>query len=85
MHLVRATQNSLAGLAHAWRLEAAVRQEVFILVMSIPTAHFLGVDVFQKTVLVASVIALIVIELLNTCPRSCVTRDGRTPARNSSN
>jgi diacylglycerol kinase (ATP) len=59
--------NTCAGLSHALRTERAVRQEAFVLVLSIPLAFFVGAGVWQRVVLVSVVLLVMAVELLNTC------------------
>ena len=64
--LVRAFGFSRDGYTHALRSERAVRQEVFVLAVAIPLAAAFAGDVFRFALLVASVLAVLAVELLNT-------------------
>ena len=64
--LWRAFLNSRDGLSFACRSEAAVRLEVWLLVLSIPAALLVAPDWGRRLVLVATVLFLLAIELLNT-------------------
>jgi len=72
--IVRATGSSLAGLLTAVRHEAAFRQEVVLAVVLIPLALILGGTGVERALLVGSVIALLVVELLNTAVEAVVDR-----------
>ncbi|VIO72643.1 Diacylglycerol kinase [Bradyrhizobium ivorense] len=62
----RATINSRNGLAFALRSEQAIREEVVALVLSVPLAWLAGATVMRRVELVATVVLVLVIELLNT-------------------
>ncbi len=62
----RATINSRNGLAFAIRSEQAIREEVVALALSLPLAWLVGATVMRRVELVATVVLVLVIELLNT-------------------
>jgi diacylglycerol kinase (ATP) len=62
----RATINSCNGLAFAIRSEQAVREEVVALLLSLPAAWLVGATMMRRVELVASVVLVLVVELLNT-------------------
>lgn len=64
--LVRAFAASVAGLASAMKTEAAFRTEVAVLVAAIPVSFALTPDFFRRAELVASLLAVLAVELLNT-------------------
>jgi diacylglycerol kinase (ATP) len=66
LRLWRATINTRNGLAFAIRSEAAVREELFALVISIPLAWLIGATTMRRVELVAAVVLVLVVELLNT-------------------
>jgi diacylglycerol kinase (ATP) len=72
--LVWATRNSLAGLAAAWEHEAAFRQEVLLAAVLVPAGLWLGKDGMQRVLLVGSVLAVLVVELLNSAIEAVVDR-----------
>ena len=49
------------------RMDAAVRQEIVLLIAAVPLALLIGADNWRRAVLIASVLGIIVVELLNTC------------------
>jgi diacylglycerol kinase (ATP) len=65
---------SIAGLAIAWRTEAAFRQEALAALVLIPIACFLPVPLLQKALLVTSVLMVLVVELLNSSIENAVDR-----------
>ncbi len=72
--LAWATRNSLAGLAAAWKHEAAFRQEVLLAVVLVPAGLWLGKDGIERVLLVGSVLAVLVVELLNSAIEAVVDR-----------
>lgn len=72
--LIDATRWSLAGLAAAFRHEAAFRQEVFCALLLVPLGLWLGGTGAEKALLVASVLMVLVVELLNSAIEAAVDR-----------
>jgi|SRR5215472_4275188 diacylglycerol kinase (ATP) len=71
--LWKALLYSLAGLREGWQ-EAAVRLEVWTLVLAVPIALWLPVDTVQKLLLIGSVVAILVIELANSAIEAAIDR-----------
>ena len=65
---------SLDGLAAAFRHEDAFRQEVFLAVILIPAALFLPAGGTGKALMVASVLLVLIVELLNSAIEAAVDR-----------
>ncbi|NVO07524.1 MAG: diacylglycerol kinase [Rhodoferax sp.] len=70
-----ATGYSLAGLRAGWG-ETAFRQEALAAVLLLPLSFWLGNGWLETAVLAGSVIALMVVELLNTAIESAIDRVG---------
>jgi len=66
LRLWRATINTRNGLAFAIRSEQAIREELVILALSVPMAWLIGATVMRRVELVATVVLVLVVELLNT-------------------
>ncbi len=64
--LVKAFGHSCSGIASAWRTEGAFRQEVLAAAVLLPLAAFVPVPLLQRVLLAASVLFVMVVELLNT-------------------
>jgi diacylglycerol kinase (ATP) len=64
--LFRATVDSWHGLRVAARSEAAVREELVLLVLAVPLAVLVAEGALKRFVLIAVILLLIVVELLNT-------------------
>jgi diacylglycerol kinase (ATP) len=74
--LLRATKYSLAGLRGAFASEAAFRLEVALAVVLLPLGLWLGKTRVEKALLVASVLLVLIVELLNTAIEAAVDRIG---------
>lgn len=72
--LIDATRWSLAGLAAAFRHEAAFRQEAICAAVLIPLGLWFGDDALERALLVASVLLVLVVELLNSAIEAAVDR-----------
>jgi len=72
--VVSATRNSFDGLAAAVRHEDAFRQELMLAVMLVPLGLWLGRTGFERALLVASVLFVLVVELLNSAIEAAVDR-----------
>lgn len=73
--LWHATRYSLEGLKFGWH-ETAFRQELICAIFLIPCAFFLGKTWVERSLLVGSVMAVMVVELLNTAIESTLDRIG---------
>jgi diacylglycerol kinase (ATP) len=73
LRLWKAFLYSLAGLHAAWQ-EPAVRLEVWILVLAVPLALWLPVDAVRKLLLIGSVTAILVIEIVNSAIEAAIDR-----------
>jgi diacylglycerol kinase (ATP) len=69
-----ALRYSLAGIRDAFRHEDAFRQEVLLAAVLIPVALLLPVGGVGKALMVASVMILLVVELLNSAVEAAVDR-----------
>ncbi len=73
---VKALGFTWLGLKAAYKHEEAFRQEVLLLLVSIPLALWLGDSGIEKAFLIASVLLLLIIELLNSAIEAVVDRFG---------
>ena len=73
--ILHATRYSWAGLRAGWN-EPAFRQECVLALVLLPASLFVGRSWVEIAVLAASVIAVMVVELLNTAVESVVDRVG---------
>lgn len=67
---------SLKGLSAAYRHEAAFRQEVWLAMVLVPAALWLGQTWLEKTLLISTVLVLLIVELLNSAIEAVVDRIG---------
>jgi diacylglycerol kinase (ATP) len=74
--LMLAFVNSWKGFRGAFRSEAAFRQEVALAVVLLPLGVYLGKTPLEKALLVASVLLVLIVELLNTGIETVVDRIG---------
>ena len=72
--LVAATGHSLRGFRAAFRSEEAFRQEVLLALVLLPVAPWLGQSPVERTLLIASVLLVLITELLNTAIEYTVDR-----------
>lgn len=77
--LIKAFNNTCAGLDHALRTERAVRQEAIVLLIAIPLAFLLGAGIWQRVAMIGSILVVMAVELLNTCAEKLC--DHVTPER----
>ena len=69
-----AFQYSLAGLSAAWRNEDAFRQEVMLAIVLIPLALFLPATGIGKALMIASVLLVVIVELVNSAIEAAIDR-----------
>ena len=67
---------SVDGLTAAWRDEAAVRQEVISAMLFIPLAVLCAPDTVSRALMIASILVVLIVELLNTAVEAVVDRIG---------
>lgn len=65
---------SMAGLGAAYRNEDAFRQEVWLAIVLIPLALFLPASGIGKALMIASVLLVIIVELINSGLEATVDR-----------
>jgi diacylglycerol kinase (ATP) len=64
--LLRATVNSWRGILAAAKSEAAIREELVALALSVPFAFFIASLAWKRLALIGVILLLIAVELLNT-------------------
>jgi diacylglycerol kinase (ATP) len=69
-----AAKNSWCGIVYAFEEESAFRQELFLLVVLSPIALFLPISPLEKCALIASLILVLVVELLNSSVEAAIDR-----------
>jgi diacylglycerol kinase (ATP) len=74
--LLRAFGYSFQGFRHAWREEAAFRQEVALSLLVIPAGLYLGRSGVERALLVSPMLLILVVEILNSAVEAVVDRSG---------
>jgi diacylglycerol kinase (ATP) len=74
--LLRAFGYSYQGFVHAWREEAAFRQEVFLSMLVMPLGLYLGRSGVERALLVCPMLLILVVEILNSAVEAVVDRSG---------
>lgn len=72
--VVSATRNSLHGFVAAIRHEDAFRQELILAAVLVPLGLWLGTTGFERALLVATVLLVLIVELLNSAVEATVDR-----------
>jgi len=77
--LVNALRFSMEGLAGAFRHEEAFRLELFLAVALIPASFFFAVSGAARALMIASVLLVLIVELLNSAVEVIVDRISTDP------
>ncbi len=72
--IINAFGYSMNGFSHAFRHEAAFRQELIIAIPALCVLWFLPVTAVEKILLMASVLLVLIVELLNSAVEAVVDR-----------
>ena len=70
--LINAFGYSLQGFNAAFKHEDAFRQEVFMALVLIPLAFYLGKSAVEQALMIASVLLVLIVELLNSAVEAAV-------------
>ena len=74
--ILRAFVFTAQGFGHAWRHEAAFRQEVILTIVLIPIALWLGQTILQRALLIGVCFIVLIVEFLNSAIEATVDRFG---------
>ncbi|MDH5483651.1 MAG: diacylglycerol kinase [Gammaproteobacteria bacterium] len=74
--ILKATQYSAQGIKAAFVHEEAFRQEVLLSIILLPLAFWLGDTGLEIAFLIASIILLLIVEILNSAIEAVVDRIG---------
>jgi diacylglycerol kinase (ATP) len=74
--VVRAFGYSLQGFRHAWREEAAFRQELTLALAVVPAGLYLGRSGVERALLVWPMLQILLVEILNSAVEAVVDRSG---------
>ncbi len=70
--LINAFGYSVEGFKAAFKHEDAFRQEVFLAIVLIPLAFYLGNTSIEKALMITSVLLVMIVELLNSAVEAAV-------------
>jgi len=76
LRLWRAFGYSFQGFRHAWREEAAFRQELCLAAVLVPCGLYLGRSGVERALLICPMLQILVIEILNSAIEAAVDRTG---------
>lgn len=74
--IINAIGYSCLGLKAAYQQEAAFRQELVLIVVLTPVALYFGSSYADKAILIASLIFILLVEILNSAVEAVVDRFG---------
>ena len=74
--ILRATIYSAQGFAHAWKHEAAFRQEATLTIILIPIAIWLGQTIVERALLIGVCLLVLIVEFLNSAVEATIDRFG---------
>jgi diacylglycerol kinase (ATP) len=74
--ILRATRFSAQGFAHAWKHEAAFRQELALAAVLTPAAFWLGRTALERAALFSVLLLVLIVELLNSAIEAAIDRHG---------
>jgi diacylglycerol kinase (ATP) len=75
--ILHASRYSAQGFLHAWRHEAAFRQELLLTAVMLPLALWIGRNAFEVLLLCATLFLVLIVELLNSAIEATVDRVGQ--------
>jgi len=67
---------SIKGFKAAWKHEEAFRQEVLAFIIAVPSAFWLTDNNIERILLIASVVLVMIVELINSAVEAVVDRIG---------
>ncbi|MDX8000486.1 diacylglycerol kinase [Xenorhabdus sp. Reich] len=74
--IIKAAGYSAKGIKAAWRNEAAFRQEAIASIFAVIVAFSLDLGLFERLLLISSVMLVIIVEILNSAIEAVVDRIG---------
>lgn len=74
--IIKATGYSIQGLKAAYKYEAAIRQELALLFVSILLAFIIELSALERIVMLGSVVLVLIVELINSAIEVVVDRIG---------
>lgn len=74
--LINASKYSIAGFQAAYKHEEAFRQEVWLMLAAVPLSFWVADNAIEWLLLIGSLFAVMIIELLNTAVENAIDRFG---------
>lgn len=74
--VLMATRYSAQGFVHAWKHEAAFRQEIGLTLVLLPLALWLGRSGAERLMLIGCCLLVLIVELLNSAIETAIDRFG---------
>ncbi len=74
--IIKATGYSIQGLRAAFKHEAAIRQEILLLLISLILAIMFDVSVIERILMIGVVVLVLIVELVNSAIETVVDRIG---------
>ncbi|GAK84816.1 diacylglycerol kinase [Vibrio ponticus] len=74
--IFNATRYSWQGLVAAFKNEAAFREEILLAAVMLPVAFWLDVTQVERILLIATVVLVLIVELINSAVEAVVDRIG---------
>ncbi|CAE6881038.1 diacylglycerol kinase [Vibrio sp. B1FLJ16] len=74
--IIKATGYSIQGLRAAFKHEAAIRQEILLLLISLILAIMFDVSVIERILMIGVVVLVLIVELVNSAIEAVVDRIG---------
>jgi diacylglycerol kinase (ATP) len=75
-HIINAFRYTFDGLKSAWKNELAFRGELVVAILMIPLGIWLGQSAVEQALLIASILLILLTELLNSALEAVVDRIG---------
>ena len=74
--IINAAGYSWLGIKAAYKHEAAFRQELLLCLLLLPVALYFGASYADKAILIASLVFILLVEILNSALEAVVDRQG---------
>ncbi len=76
-HVQRATRFSIRGLRAAWREEFSFRIEIYLALLFMPLAFWVGQNALERSILIMCAMLVLICELFNSALEAVVDRIGK--------
>ncbi|MDC9595010.1 diacylglycerol kinase [Xenorhabdus sp. IM139775] len=76
IRIIKAAKYSAKGIKAAWQNEAAFRQEAIVAILAVIIAFSFDFGLLERLLLIASVMLVVIVEILNSAIEAVVDRIG---------